>query len=200
MYLHPPIKFRAETVVGTKDRIRTEGDRNLRNHLHHPQGGKRFFCWLHGVNAYHHTHHCPSAIKKKIEWEAEEKAKAAGLAVNHIMKFQNPGQFRALPPPYHHQPFQPVAPTQVFQPAQAYTPSAQKLPPPPPMRTQQPSLFVPLWPNPPIHHQTPYSQLPPPPPPKQEAPDSSGPGMMGMVNIINAISSGSNEPVHTTKR
>jgi hypothetical protein len=30
-------------------------------------------------------------IKKKIEWEAEEKAKAAGLAVNHVMKCQNPG-------------------------------------------------------------------------------------------------------------
>jgi hypothetical protein len=39
-----------------------------------------------------------------------------------------------------------------------------------------------------------------PPPPKQEAPDSSSLGMMGMVNIINAISGGSNEPVHTTKR
>jgi hypothetical protein len=39
----------------------------------------------------------------KLEWEAEEKAKAAGLAVNHVMKYQNVGQFRALPPPYHHQ-------------------------------------------------------------------------------------------------
>jgi hypothetical protein len=67
------------------------------------------------------------------------------------------------------------------------------------MHTQQPSVFVPSWPNPPIHHQTPYSQ-PPPPPPKQEAPDSSGSGMMGMVNIINAISSDSNESVHATKR
>jgi hypothetical protein len=56
-----------------------------------PQGcGGKFFCWLHGINAYHHTHHCPSTIKKKMEWEAEEKAKAAGLAVNHIMKCQNP--------------------------------------------------------------------------------------------------------------
>jgi hypothetical protein len=76
-----------------------------------------FFCWLHGINAYHHTHHCPSAIKKKMEWEAEEKAKTAGLAVNHVMKYQNSGQFRALPPPYHpHHPFQPSAPTQAFQP------------------------------------------------------------------------------------
>jgi hypothetical protein len=56
------------------------------------------------------------------------------------------------------------------------------------------------WPNPPIHHQTPYNQPPPPPPPKQEAPDSSGPEMIGMVNIINAISGGSNESVHTTMR
>jgi hypothetical protein len=40
----------------------------------------------------------------KLEWEAEEKAKAAGMAVNHVMKYQNAGQFRALPPPYHHQP------------------------------------------------------------------------------------------------
>jgi hypothetical protein len=40
-----------------------------------------------------------------LEWEAEEKAKAAGLAVNHVMKCQNQGQFRALPPPYHHQSF-----------------------------------------------------------------------------------------------
>jgi hypothetical protein len=88
------------------------GNRSPRNHLHHLKGGERFFCWLHGINAYHHTHHCPSAIKKKMEWEAEEKAKAAGLAVNHVMKYQNPGQFRALPPPYHpHQPFQPSAPT-----------------------------------------------------------------------------------------
>jgi hypothetical protein len=32
-----------------------------------PQGGgDRYFCWLHGINAYHHTHQCPSAIKKKI--------------------------------------------------------------------------------------------------------------------------------------
>jgi hypothetical protein len=53
-----------------------------------PQGGDdRYFCWLHAINAYHHTHQCPSAIKKKIEWEAEEKAKAAGLTVNHVMKY-----------------------------------------------------------------------------------------------------------------
>jgi hypothetical protein len=39
------------------------------------------------INAYHHTHQCLSAIKKKIEWEVEEKAKAAGLAVNHVMKY-----------------------------------------------------------------------------------------------------------------
>jgi hypothetical protein len=37
-------------------------------------GSDRYFCWLHGINAYHHTHQCPSAIKKKIEWEAEEMA------------------------------------------------------------------------------------------------------------------------------
>jgi hypothetical protein len=56
-------------------------------------------------------HHCPLAIKKKMEWEDEEKAKSAGLAVNHVMKYQKPGQFRALLPPYHpHQPFQPSAP------------------------------------------------------------------------------------------
>jgi hypothetical protein len=53
-----------------------------------PQGGgDRYFCWLHGINAYHHTHKCLSAIKKKIEWEAKEKAKAAGLTVNHVMKY-----------------------------------------------------------------------------------------------------------------
>jgi hydroxyacyl-ACP dehydratase HTD2-like protein with hotdog domain len=64
------------------------------------------------------------AIKKKLEWEAEEKAKAAGLDVNHVMKCQNTGQLRALPPPYHHQCFQPSAPAQAFHPAQVYTPSA----------------------------------------------------------------------------
>jgi hypothetical protein len=31
------------------------------------------------------------AIKKKIEWEAEEKAKAEGLAVNHVKKYKNSG-------------------------------------------------------------------------------------------------------------
>jgi hypothetical protein len=87
-------------------------------------GGERFFCWLHGIDAHHHTHQCPSTIKKKLEWEAEEKAKAAGLAVNHVMKCQNQGQCRALPPAYLHQSFQPSAPAQVFQPAQVYTPSA----------------------------------------------------------------------------
>jgi hypothetical protein len=123
-----------------------------------------------------------------------EKAKAAGLAVNHVMKCQNPGQFRALPPPYHHQSFQPAAPTQVFQPTQAYAPLAPHLPPPPPMHTQQPSVFVPSWPKPHIHHHTPYNHQ------SKEAPDSSGPGMTGMVNIINAISGSSNEPVLATKR
>jgi hypothetical protein len=169
---------------------------------HPPQrgGGERFFCWLHGIDAQHHTHQCPSAIEMKLEWEAEEKAKAAGLVVNHVMKYQNAGQFRALPPPYHHQSFQPLAPTQVFHPPQSYTPSAPQLPLPPPMHAQQPSVFVPSWPNPTIHHQTHYTQLPPPPLPKQEAPNSSSSGMMGMVNIINAISGGSNEPVHETKR
>jgi hypothetical protein len=69
------------------------------------------------------------------------------------------------------------------------------------MHTQQPSVFVPSWPNPPIHHQAHYAQPPPPtPPPKQEAPDSSSPRMMGMVNIINAISGGSNESVQEMKR
>jgi hypothetical protein len=62
------------------------------------------------------------------------------------------------------------------------------------MHTQQPSVFVPSWPNPHIHHQTPYSHQ------SKEAPDSSGSGMMGMVNIINAISGGSNEALLTTKR
>jgi hypothetical protein len=56
-------------------------------------------------------------IKKKIEWEVEEKAKAAGLAVNHVMKYQNTGQFEALPPPYHSpQSFQPSVPMQAFHP------------------------------------------------------------------------------------
>jgi hypothetical protein len=168
-----------------------------------PQGGgERFFCWLHGINAYHHTHHCPSAIKKKMEWGAEEKAKTVGLAVNHVMKYQNSGQFRALPPPYHpHQPFQPLAPTQAFQPPQTFAPLAPQLPPPPPMHMQPSSIYVPSWPNPPTHHQMPYNQPPhqTPPQPKQEAPDSSSSGMMGMVNIIIAISGGSNEPVHMTK-
>jgi hypothetical protein len=137
----------------------------------------------------------------KLEWEAEEKAKAAGMAVNHVMKYQNAGQFRALPPPYHHQSFQPSAPAHAFHPPQSYTPSAPQLPPPPPMHAQQSSVFMPSWPNPTAHHQSHYTQPPPPPPPpKQEAPDSSSSGMMGMVNIINAISGGSNEPVHETKR
>jgi hypothetical protein len=26
-------------------------------------GGERFLCWLHGIDAHHHTHQCPSAIK-----------------------------------------------------------------------------------------------------------------------------------------
>jgi hypothetical protein len=163
-------------------------------------GGERFFCWLHGIDAQHHTHQCPSAVKMKLEWEAEEKAKEAGLAMNHVMKYQNAGQFRALPPPYHHQSFQPSAPAHAFHPPQSYTPSAPQLPPPPPMHAQQSSVFVPAWPNPAAHHQTHYSQPPPPPPPKQEAPDSRSSGMMGMVNIINAISGGSNELVHETKR
>jgi ribosomal protein L32E len=161
--------------------------------------GERFLCWLHGIDAQHHTHQCPSAVKMKLKWEAEEKAKAAGLAVNHVMKYQNAGQFRALPPPYHHQSFQPSAPTHVFHPPQSYTPSAPQLPPPPPMHAQQLSVFVPSWPNPAAHHQT-HAQPPPPPLPEQEAPDSSSSRMMGMVNIINAISGGSNEPVHETKR
>jgi hypothetical protein len=163
-------------------------------------GGERFFCWLHGIDAQHHTHQCPSTVKMKLEWEAEEKAKAAGMAVNHVMKYQNAGQFRALPPPYHHQSFQPSPPAHAFHPPQSYTPSALQLPPPPPMHAQQSSVFVPSWPNPAAHHQTHYTQPPPPPPPKQEAPDSSSSGMMGMVNIINKISGGSNEPVHETKR
>jgi hypothetical protein len=32
-------------------------------------------------------HQCPSAIKKKIDWEVEEKAKMVGLAVNHVIKY-----------------------------------------------------------------------------------------------------------------
>jgi ribosomal protein L32E len=100
-------------------------------------GGERFFCWLHGIDAQHHTHQCPSAVKMKLEWEAEEKAKAAGMAVNHVMKYQNVGQFRALPPPYHHQSYQPSAPAHPFHPPQSYTPSAPQLPPPPPLHAQQ---------------------------------------------------------------
>jgi hypothetical protein len=89
-------------------------------------------------------HHCPSAIKKKMEWVAKEKAKTAWLVVNHVMKYQNSGQFRALPLPYHHhQPFQPSAPMQAFQPPQTFAPSAPQLPPPPPMHMQSPSVFVP---------------------------------------------------------
>jgi hypothetical protein len=163
-------------------------------------GGERFFCWLHGIDAQHHTHQCPKAVKMKLEWEAEEKAKAAGMAVNHVMKYQNAGQFRALPPPYHHQSFQPSAPAHAFHPPQSYTPSAPQLPLPPPMHAQQSSVFVPSRPSPAAHHQTHYNQPPAPPPPKQEAPDSSSSGMMGMINIINAISGESNEPVHETKR
>jgi hypothetical protein len=128
-----------------------------------------------------------------MEWEAEEKTKIAGLAVNLVMKYQNSGQFRALPPLYHpHQPFQPLAPMQAFQPPQTFAPLVPQLPPPPPMHMQSPSVFVPSWPNPPIHHQTAYNQPQhqTPPQPKQEAPDYSGSGMMGMVNIINAISGG----------
>jgi hypothetical protein len=102
MCLHQPIKTRTEAAVDTKEGTRTVGDQSPPQPPPPPQeGGKRYFCWLHRINAYHHTHQCPSAIKKKIEWEAEEKAKMAGLAVNHFMKYQNSGQFRALPPPYH---------------------------------------------------------------------------------------------------
>jgi hypothetical protein len=138
-----------------------------------------------------------------MDWEAEEKVKTAGLAINHVMKFQNSEQFRALPPPYHpHQPFQPSAPSLAFQPPQTFAPLAPQLPPPSPMHMQPSSVFVPSWPNPPTHHQMPYNQPPlqTPPQPKQEAPDSSSSGMTGMVNIINAILGGSNEPVHATKR
>jgi hypothetical protein len=60
----------------------------------------------------------------KLEWEAEENAKAAGMAMNHVMKYQNASQFRALPPPNHHQSFQPSAPAHAFHPPQSYTPSA----------------------------------------------------------------------------
>jgi hypothetical protein len=96
----------------------------------------------------------------KLEWEAEEKAKAAGMAVNHVMKYQNAGQFRALPQPYHHQSFQPSAPTHAFHPPRSYMPSVPQLPPPPPMHAQQSSVFVPSWPNPAAHHQTHYAQPP----------------------------------------
>jgi hypothetical protein len=91
---------------------------------------------VHGIDAQHHTHQCPSAVKMKLEWEAEEKAKAAGMAVNHVMKYQNAGQFRALPPPYRNQPYQPSAPAHVFHPPQQYTPSAPQLLPPPPSHAQ----------------------------------------------------------------
>jgi hypothetical protein len=126
MYLRPPIKTRIGTTVGTKEGTKMAEGRSHSNHILHNGGGggERFFCWLHGIDAHHHTHQCPSTIKKKLEWEAEEKAKAAGLAVNHVMKCQNQGQCRALPPAYLHQSFQPSAPAQVFQPAQVYTPSA----------------------------------------------------------------------------
>jgi hypothetical protein len=110
MYLRPPIKTRIGTAVGTKEGTKMAEGRSHNNHILHNRGGERFFYWLHGIDAHHHTHQCPSAIKKKLEWEAEEKAKAAGLAVNHAIKCQNQGQFRALPPPYLHQSFQPSAP------------------------------------------------------------------------------------------
>jgi hypothetical protein len=114
-HLHPPIKTRAEAVVDTKEGTRMVGGRSPPTASTTPRGGERFFCWLHGISAYHHTHHCPSTIKKKMEWEAEEKAKTTGLVVNHVMKYQNSGQFRALSSSYHpHQPFKPSAPTQAF--------------------------------------------------------------------------------------
>jgi hypothetical protein len=194
----PLNKTRIGTATDTKEDTRMAEGRSHNKCILHNGGGERFFCWLHGIDAHHHTHQCPSAIKKKLEWEAEKKAKAAGLVVNHVMKNQNTGQFRALPLPYHQQSFQPSMPAQVFHAAQVYTPSVPQLPPPPPMHTQPPSIFVPSWPNPPIHHQAHYAQ-PPPLRPKQEAPDSNSSGMMGMVNIINAISGGSNEAVHETK-
>jgi hypothetical protein len=61
-----------------------------------------------------------------------------------------------------------LAMMQTFQPPQMFAPSAPQLPPPPPMHTQSPSVFVPSWLNPPAHPQEAYNQPPhqPPPPPK----------------------------------
>jgi hypothetical protein len=89
----PPTKTRIETAVGTKEDTKTEEGRSHNNHILHSGGGgdERFLCWLHGIDAHHHTHQCPLVIKKKLEWEAEEKAKAAGLAVKHATKCQNTG-------------------------------------------------------------------------------------------------------------
>jgi hypothetical protein len=91
MYPRPLTKTIIGTAVGTKEGTKTAEDRSHNNHILHSGGGERFFCWLHGTDAHHHTHQCPSAIKKKLEWEAEEKAKVAGLAVNHVTKCQNTG-------------------------------------------------------------------------------------------------------------
>jgi hypothetical protein len=44
-----------------------------------------------------------------------------------------------------------LAMMQTFQPPQMFAPSAPQLPPPPPMHTQSPSVFVPSWLNPPAH-------------------------------------------------
>jgi hypothetical protein len=157
------------------------------------------------INSYHHTHQCPSMIKK-IEWEAEDKAKAAGLAVNHVMKYQNTGQFRALLTPYHPpQSFQPSAPMQGFRQHHQHRCSHLRhhyCLRYHPMHTQPSSVFVHSWMNasvPPqvVYGLVTYQQLAAP---KQEAPDSGSAGPMGMVNIINAISGGSNELVHTMKR
>jgi hypothetical protein len=43
MYLHPPIKTRAETAVGTKEGTRMVGDRSHRNRLHHLKGAAKGF-------------------------------------------------------------------------------------------------------------------------------------------------------------
>jgi hypothetical protein len=91
------------------------GDRSHRNRLHHLKGAAKGFSVGSMGSILTTTRITALSDQEEDGVEAEEKAKTAGLAVNHVMKYRNSGQFRALPPPYHpHQPFQPSAPSQAF--------------------------------------------------------------------------------------
>jgi hypothetical protein len=153
MYLRLPIKTRVVTAVGTKDSIRTGGDRSLRNHLHHPKGGERFFCWLHGVNTS-----LPFGDQEENRVGSGGEGDDSGLRCEPRHEVPEPrtvqGSTATVSPPVF-----PACGAHASVPANAsihsFDATAATTPP---MHTQQPSIFVPSWPNPPIHHQTPYNQ------------------------------------------